>query len=197
MMRTSILTGVRRADREHLALLDRAEQLGLQRDRHLGDLVEQQRAALGRTEQAVAGAGCAGEGALGMAEQDRLEHRVGQRCAIDRNERLVGARRRGMDEAGDALLAGAGLAEHEHGRVRAGDLFGELEIDRALGFADRRADRGAAELGDQREAERHVLEAEIYFRGHAVRRWNEVRRPSGGRLDQDIAHGRVRNLVGR
>ena len=41
-----------RADGPHRAGLEHAQQLRLQRDRHLGELVEQQRAAVGRDEQA-------------------------------------------------------------------------------------------------------------------------------------------------
>jgi hypothetical protein len=44
---------LRRADGPHLALLQDAQQLDLQRHRHVADLVEQQRAAVGRLEQAL------------------------------------------------------------------------------------------------------------------------------------------------
>ena len=46
--------GAVRADRQDFALLQRAQQLGLERERHLGDLVEQQGAAVGGAEQALA-----------------------------------------------------------------------------------------------------------------------------------------------
>ena len=46
--------GPGRADRKDLALLQRAQQLGLEGERHFGDLVEQQGAAIGRAEQALA-----------------------------------------------------------------------------------------------------------------------------------------------
>ena len=44
---------LRRADRPHFALLQHAQQLDLQRQRHVADLVEEQRAAVGRLEQAL------------------------------------------------------------------------------------------------------------------------------------------------
>ena len=94
--------GADRADRQDLALLQRAEQLGLERERDLGDLVEQQGAAVGGAEQALAVRAGAGEGALAVAEQDRLEHRLGERGAIDRGERAVAraASRRGCSGRG-------------------------------------------------------------------------------------------------
>ncbi len=44
-----------RADPGHMALLEHAEQLGLRRERQLADLIEEQRAALGRLERALPG----------------------------------------------------------------------------------------------------------------------------------------------
>ena len=46
---------VRAAQALHLALLQHAQQLGLQRQRHLGDFIQQQRAALGLFELARVG----------------------------------------------------------------------------------------------------------------------------------------------
>ena len=65
-----------------------------------------------------------------------------------------------MDEAGKAFLAGAGLAEQEHGGVLGGDPLGQRQQLRTgrlpAGGATNRADQ----LGDQGVAERHVLKAE-------------------------------------
>jgi hypothetical protein len=54
MMRMSTGTGLRAADAVDLAFLDGAQQLGLQAHIHLGDFVEQQRAAVGFLELADA-----------------------------------------------------------------------------------------------------------------------------------------------
>ena len=54
MMRMSTGTGLRAADAVDHALLDGAQQLGLQAHVHLGDFVEQQRAAVGFLELADA-----------------------------------------------------------------------------------------------------------------------------------------------
>ena len=53
--RKSASTGVVLPTGRDLALLQHAQQLGLQRQRHLADLVEQDRAAVGQLEEALAG----------------------------------------------------------------------------------------------------------------------------------------------
>ncbi len=98
------------ADRPDLAVLQRAQQLRLHLGPHVADLVEEQGAAVGHLEQAALGADGAGERAARVAEQLGLEQRLGQRRAVDRHERRVGARRVGVDGARDQLLAGARLA---------------------------------------------------------------------------------------
>ena len=65
------------ADRADLALLQRAQELGLELDRHLADLVEEQRAAVGLLEQALPALLGVGERALGVAEQLALEQLLG------------------------------------------------------------------------------------------------------------------------
>ena len=116
-----------RADGLDLAFLEDAEQLGLDRERQLADLVEDQRAAVGLREEALAGRGRAGERALHVPEQLRVGELGGQGGAVEADERLERARRLRVQELGDELLAGAGLAAHEHGDVAAGDAAGGLE----------------------------------------------------------------------
>ena len=76
------------ADAFEFALLQHAQQLGLERRRYLADLVEQQRAAVGELEASGPLADGAGEGALLVAEQLRFEHALGQRGAIELDEGL-------------------------------------------------------------------------------------------------------------
>ena len=65
------------ADRPVLALLQHAQELGLQIRRHLADLVEQQRAALRHLEQPFLVGRGAGECALLVAEELRLDQILG------------------------------------------------------------------------------------------------------------------------
>ena len=92
MMRMSTGTGLRAADAVDHALLDGAQQLGLQPHVHLGDFVEQQRAAGRLLELADAARDRAGEGALLVAEQLGLQQVLRDRRAVDRDERLACAR---------------------------------------------------------------------------------------------------------
>ena len=75
------------AEPAEAALLQHAQQLDLRRRRHLADLVEEQRAAVGQLEAALPAIGGAGEGALLVAEDLALEQRLGNRRAVDRDER--------------------------------------------------------------------------------------------------------------
>ena len=81
--------GARRvlAHAPHLALLQHAQQLGLRARRQLGHLVEEQRAAVGVLEQPGARADGAGEGAARVTEQLGLDQVVGQRGAVDGDNR--------------------------------------------------------------------------------------------------------------
>src|SRR5262249_20951592 len=122
------------------ALGQRAQELGLEERRHLADLVEKQRSAVGQLELANLGAHRAGERAFLVAEQLRLEERRGQRRAIDRNERAVFAPALEMNRARAELLAGAGFAADEHGRVGLGGALDDMERPpHGLGFAEQLA----------------------------------------------------------
>src|SRR5690606_12075948 len=80
-----------RAQRDNATFLDDAEQLGLDLRRKLADLVEEKCAAVGCTDEAQRGLLGAGERALDMAEELRLEQAVAERGAIDRDERPMPA----------------------------------------------------------------------------------------------------------
>ena len=86
------------ADRLDLVFLDGAQQLHLRRRRQLANLVEKQRAAASFDEFSDMAFGRAGEGALLVTEQDRLDQVVGNGAAVDRDERswLAARRSRGL-----------------------------------------------------------------------------------------------------
>src|SRR5215471_17181716 len=113
-----------RADRLDLVFLDRAQQLHLRGGRKLANFVEEQRAAGCFHELARVALGRAGEGALLVAEQDRLDEIVGNGPAIDRDERLRAPLAGAMDGARDQLLADTGLAFDQHRNDRARGLLG-------------------------------------------------------------------------
>ena len=80
----------RRADRPHLALLQHAKQLDLQRRRRVADLVEEHGAAMRLLEHTLVVGDRTGEGAADMAEQLRLEECLGERAAV-RRRRTAGS----------------------------------------------------------------------------------------------------------
>ena len=118
MTRTSTLMVCVAADALELVLLQEAQQLDLDRRRDLADLVEEQRAAVGLLEAPFAPPDRAGERAALVAEELALEQRLGERGAVQLDERLLGARAVLVDGRGDELLAGAALAGDEHRRAR-------------------------------------------------------------------------------
>ena len=95
------LDGVRAAQAHEFALLNHAQQLGLRLRADGGNFVEENRALIGDFEQALFRSDRAGERALHVAEQLRLQQIDGNRAGIDRHEGLVRARRRGMNRLGD------------------------------------------------------------------------------------------------
>ena len=115
------------ADAHDHLLLQHAQELDLQVERHLADLVEEDGAAVGRVELARLVGDGAGERALDVTEQLRLEQVLGNGAAVDGDERPLGARRAAVHLARDELLAGAGLAGDEHRDVGGGDLLDLLE----------------------------------------------------------------------
>ena len=102
------------ADALDLALLEHAQQLGLQRDVELADLVEEDRAAVGLLEAADVLRDGAGERALLVTEQlDSISSR-GIAPQSSTTNGLFLRVDRVVERARDHLLAGAGLAGDEH-----------------------------------------------------------------------------------
>jgi hypothetical protein len=104
-------------------LLEHAKKFGLQLQRNVGDFVEKERAAIGQLEAADFLAYGAGERAAFVAEEFRLEKAGGNRGAIDFDESAFAPRAAIVDGAGDEFLAGAGLAQNEHGGSGRSDQF--------------------------------------------------------------------------
>ena len=111
----------RAAEALELAFLQHAQELRLRGEAHLGHLVEEQHAARRQFDLAGLGLVRAREGAALVSKQLGLEQLLGQRGAVQRDERSVPARRRCMDEPRDDFLAGARFAGNEHGGISRGD----------------------------------------------------------------------------
>jgi hypothetical protein len=146
---------LRLADALELAVLEHAQELRLQLQRQLADLVQEQRAFLGVLEIAgLVGAG-AGERALGVAEQGRLDQGRGDGGAVECEPGLVLARGQPVQGVRDHFLAAARFALDQRWEGRVGvlaDLAFKLVQDRT--FADQQLALG---LG----ATRHLHTAEL------------------------------------
>src|SRR5581483_11574783 len=115
------------ADRLDFAFLQGTKELHLCGERQLTDLVEKQRAFGGLDEFSGVPLGGAGEGALLMTEQDRLDEGLRQRTAVHGNERLGAPRAAAVDGTGDQFLTDAGFAFDQH-RDRGGcGLLGAMQ----------------------------------------------------------------------
>ena len=90
MMRTSTFFGLGAADRHEHALLQDAQELHLERGRHVADLVHEEGAAVGDREEAGLVGDRAGERAAAVTEELALEEVVVEGAAVGRDERLVG-----------------------------------------------------------------------------------------------------------
>ncbi len=120
-----------------LALLQHAQQAGLGLWRHVADLVEEQRAAGGLLEAALAAVHGAGEGAALVTEQLALDQLARDRRHVDGHERGRAAAPVVVQRARHELLAGAALAVDHHREVggrEAGD--GAVDLLHRLGAAD-------------------------------------------------------------
>jgi len=145
------------SDRPHHAGLEEAQQAHLRGLGQVADLVEEQRAAVGRGDDAQARAVGAGESALLVAEQLGVDQVVGQAAAVDRVQRELAARARAMDVMRHQLLAGAALAVDEHRLVELGDIarLGEDGAHRGR-FGDH-AIGGASSLLEAQALEQQLL----------------------------------------
>ena len=96
------LRGRRAADPLESLVLQKAQQLGLQRGREVADLVEKDRAAVGRLEPARLVLDCAGERAANVSEQLAFQQMLAERGACDLDERALPARAELVDLSGRA-----------------------------------------------------------------------------------------------
>ncbi|EYT98481.1 hypothetical protein PA99_4379 [Pseudomonas aeruginosa PA99] len=135
------------AQRYHPALFQHPQQAGLQGQRHVADLVEEQGAAVSLLQLAAhALLARAGEAAAAITEQFALDQGFRDRRAVQRDERLFRARAGQVHGLGEGLLAGTGLAVEQQRHVARVDLQRPAEIGGQLGVAQAQAGRGRRRL---------------------------------------------------
>ena len=123
------------ADRLHHLFLQHAQHLRLRLQRHVADLVEEDRAAVRELELAAPIGDGARERATDVAEQLALDQLLGDGGTVDLDERPRAPAAHGVDVARHQLLAGAVLAVDQHpavGRRRHRDLLAQLHHRVAL-----------------------------------------------------------------
>ena len=126
----------RAAQRRHAALLQHAQQPRLHGQRHVANLVQEQRATVRLHDLAHAAlAPRAGEGALFVAEQLGLDQRLGNGRAVHRHEGPPRARAVVMDGTRQQLLAGARLTQDHRGHATPQQPRDALDHLRQLGIA--------------------------------------------------------------
>ena len=97
------------------------------------DFVEEQRALVRLLEPALPVADGAGERAAHVAEQLRLEQRLRNRAAVERDEPVRAPRAVVVNRARDDFLAGAGFAGDENRAVRSAPRFRAAGTARCIG----------------------------------------------------------------
>ncbi len=102
------------AEAPHRPVFEQLQQLDLHPRVDVADLVEEQRAAGGRLDQAELALLRVGERAALVAEELRLEQIARDRRAVELDERRVPAPAVEVQRARDQLLAGSGLAGDQH-----------------------------------------------------------------------------------
>jgi hypothetical protein len=152
--RTSTRTVLAPPDPLERLVDEHAQDLGLGAGRHVGDLVEEEDAAMARSKR---------PGSIPparLAAEQHLLHRVGRdRGRVDHDEGSGGARAVAVDVARRDLLAAARRPLQHHAAVRAGDLV-ELRAQRAEGglapsmVKPRSRGRGAAAFSRRRRRSR-------------------------------------------
>jgi len=114
------------ADPTELMILEDGEELGLETGRKLGDLIEEQGAAVGLLDEAAVRLQCAGEGAADVAEEFGFKQRLGDARAIHGDEGCSGTRAGVVDDASEEAFACAGFSSDEHGRLDGGGAPREI-----------------------------------------------------------------------
>ena len=199
------------ADAPHLLLLDHAQQLHLHRQRQVAHLVEEERAVLGCLEVADLVAVRARERTFLVAEEFALHQVLGNRAAVDRDERGVRPRGTVVDEARGHFLAAAGFAgdvDRSLGARQLGDHVACARDCRRFpqqargagdgGLADGRAARlrGLGQLERAHHQRAQLLQLDRLGEIVEGARLERLHRVLGRAIGGDHRHGRVAVVLG-
>ena len=124
------------ADAVHLAGFEKSQQLGLAVGRHVANLVEQHRAAVGAANDADRAVDGASERALAMAEQLRFDHLPAHRRAVEPHKARALPPGPLVNPPREPFLADAGFAEQQHGHFRVGDTPRDVQDGAHAGHRD-------------------------------------------------------------
>ena len=128
----------------HLVALERAQELHLCRERHVADLVQEQRAAVRFLHEPRSVGHRARERSAGITEQLALDQRFRQRPHVHRDERPLRSLGEDVQRARDQLLARAALAEDQDRAVRG--CHARHELQEPLHPRARAEDRGQRQV---------------------------------------------------
>ena len=178
------------ADAPEARLLEHAQQAGLELERHVADLVQEQRAALGQFEGAAAVAMGPGEGAAHVPEQLALDELGRNRAAIHHLERSARAFAQLVNRARRELLARARLADEHDRKVGARDRRQILAgREQSLALADHGLERrvsGAQRLDRGARAARRGRGARSLAAGPRRARAQGLCGERGERIEQGV-----------
>ena len=130
-------------------MLENTQELDLRRRRRLTDLVEEERAGRGSSEETFFVFHGASERSLHVAEELTLEQSFGKCATVDRQERSIDAIGEIVDVTRDDLLTRTRFTLNEHRRFRRCDGLGKAEhVEPALAGADGTRAAGALAPAD-------------------------------------------------
>src|SRR6476660_7205960 len=109
-----------RTDRTHFAVLQHAQELGLQGERHVTDFIQKQSPSVGSGNETFVIVGRTGKRAFAVTEQFRFEQIFRYGRAIDGYERSRRAAACAVYRAREKFLSRAARALDEHARLRLG-----------------------------------------------------------------------------
>src|SRR5581483_261893 len=125
------------ADSFELALLERAQELGLKRGRRVADFIEEERAAMSLFETALMFAHRPGERAFLVSEQFGFDQRLRECRTVHLHEGSVLAGTKIVNRPRDQLLAGAAFSAQENRRIAGRGLMNvRKDLVHQLALAD-------------------------------------------------------------